>query len=427
MVARHARTCLGWMAGRALAGQLVLGLVAALLALTSDPKGASATASQHDHALRADLQAILDGYLAARRKPEGISAVSAFVSQGGGKPSFSVVTGTTGRTSRVPIDDRTLFEIGSNTKSFTSALVLKEEAAGHLDIDQTLGQWLPRYSAWRDASIRSLLNMTARIPTYSEAPALQRAQAADPFRHYTPRELIAYAYPSATVHLPPPTDPWFYSNTNYILAGLIVAKSAGVSYPTQLRRRIFGPLGLDDTFYSARGLPEAVTRRMPSGYWEDPACGLYQPDCRRTTLAPLLGMDMRTADITWGGTAGGIVSTPRDLSKWLRALFGGRVVPPAQLKEMLSAVSDATGKPLKEVTPTDPRAFALGLARQLVPGIAKPFWFYEGESLGYRAAFAFFEEDDLVITAMTNSRPSEDQDRIGALMTSLYQTVTGRH
>jgi D-alanyl-D-alanine carboxypeptidase len=427
MFARRARRCLGWTAGRALAGQLAVSVAVALLAVTSDPRGASATASRHDHALRAKLGTILDDYLATRRKPEGISAISAFVSQGGGKPSFSVVTGTTGRTSRVPIDDRTLFEIGSNTKSFTSALVLKEEAAGHLDIGQTLGRWLPRYGAWRDESIRRLLSMTARIPTYSEAPDLQRLMAADRFRHYTPRELVAYAYPSATVHLPPPTDPWFYSNTNYVLAGLIVAESAGVSYPTQLRRRIFGPLGLDDTFYSAQGLPEAVIRRMASGYFENAACGLYRPGCRRATLAPLLGADVRTADLTWAGAAGGIVSTPRDLSKWVRGLFGGRVMPPAQLEEMLSAVSEVTGKPLKEVTPADPKAFALGLGRLLAPGIAEPFWYYEGITLGYRAVFAFFEEDDLVITAMTNSQPPEGEDRIGALMTSLFQTVTGHH
>jgi D-alanyl-D-alanine carboxypeptidase len=86
-----------------------------------------------------------------------------------------------------------------------------------------------------------------------------------------------------------------------------------------------------------------------------------------------------------------------------------------------------TGKPLKEVTPADPKAFALGLGRLLAPGIAEPFWYYEGITLGYRAVFAFFEEDDLVITAMTNSQPPEGEDRIGALMTSLYQTVTGHH
>ena len=198
----------------------------ALAACVVVPLGAAATVTLQTKVLKAQLKAELDSYLSKRRKPEGISAISAFVSQGAGGPWFSVVTGTTSRASDVPIDGRTLFQIGSNTKSFTAALLLKEEAAHHLDIDQTIGRWLPQYSAWRDASIRRLLNMTAHIPTYSEAPVFQRAQAADRFRHYTLRQLIAYAYPSATVHLPTPTDPWFYSNTNYILAGLIAEKAS---------------------------------------------------------------------------------------------------------------------------------------------------------------------------------------------------------
>lgn len=410
---------------RVLLMRVCLALLVTLAAPTVAPLGAAAEDAPPTNGLKARLKAELDDYLQARREPEGISALSAFVSQGAGKPTFSIVTGTTGRTGGVPINDRTLFQIGSNTKAFTAALLLKEEAVGHLDIDQTLGHWLPRYGAWRDESIRRLLNMMARIPTYSEAPAFQRAQAADRFRHFTPRELIAYAYPSATVHLPKPTDPWFYSNTNYILAGLIAEKAAGISYQAQLERRIFRPLRLDDTFYSAGPLPEAVLRRMASGYFENPACGLYQPNCRRTALAPLLGLDLHTADLTWAAAAGGIVSTPRDLAKWVRGLFGGRVVPPAQLKQMLSAVSTETGKPQRVPTPTDPRGFGLGLARLLVPGIPKPFWYYEGETLGYRAVFAFFAEDDLVLTVMTNSQPPEDEDQIGALMTAMYRIVTG--
>ena len=164
---------------------------------------------------------------------------------------------------------------------------------------------------------------------------------------------------------------------------------------------------------------------MASGYFENRACGLYQPNCRRTALAPLLGVDLHTADLTWAAAAGGIVSTPRDLAKWVRGLFGGRVVPPAQLEEMLSPVSTQTGKPQRVPTPTDPQGFGLGLARLLAPGIPKPFWYYEGETLGYRAVFAFFVEDDLVLTAMTNSQPPEGQDQIGDLMTTMYQTVTG--
>ena len=138
---------------------------------------AAAAATAAKTSLRARLQTEIEAYLAARRKPEGITAVSAYVSRSASDPGIAVATGSTGRSSGVAIDDRTLFEIGSNTKAFTSALLMKLEAAGRLDIDQTVGDWLPQYPAWGKVKIRRLLNMTSGIPTYSEAPRFMRAQA----------------------------------------------------------------------------------------------------------------------------------------------------------------------------------------------------------------------------------------------------------
>ena len=94
-----------------------------------------------------------------------------------------------------------------------------------------------------------------------------------------------------------------------------------------------------------------------------PTAGFTSPTARRATLAPLIGRDMREADVSWAGAAGGIVSTPRDLARWIRAVFGGKVLPPKQLKEYLALVSTKTGKPIAKVTEDDPRGFALGSRR----------------------------------------------------------------
>ena len=297
-----------------------------------------ANAATAKTSLRARLQTEIEAYLAARRKPEGITAVSAYVSRSASDPGIAVATGSTGRSSGVAIDDRTLFEIGSNTKAFTSALLMKLEAAGRLDIDQTVGDWLPQYPAWGKVKIRRLLNMTSGIPTYSEAPRFMRAQAENRFRHFTPEELVAYAYPTPGNQLPTSTG-YFYSNTNYMLAGMIVAKAGGETYDHQLRQRIFKPLGMHDTFYDSWKLPDSVITRMAHGYFENPTCSEYRPDCTVGPLAPLAGKDMRNADISWTGAAGGIVSTPRDLARWIRGIFGGQVVPPAQLAQMKQLVS----------------------------------------------------------------------------------------
>jgi len=371
--------------------------------------------------LRIRLQADVDAYLAARRKAEGITAVSAFVSRSAGDPGIAVVTGTTGRSRGVAIDDRTLFEIGSNTKAFTSALLLKLEAAGRLDIDQTVGDWLPQYPAWAKVKIRRLLNMTSGIPTYSEAPRFMRAQAENRFRHFTPEQLVAYAYPTPSNQLPTSTG-YFYSNTNYVLAGMIVAKAGGESYDCQVRQRIFKPLGMHDTFYDSWKLPDSVVARMASGYFENPTCSEYRPNCSVGPLAPLAGKDMRKADVSWTGAAGGIVSTPRDLARWIRGIFGGEVVPPAQLAQMKQLVSTKSGQPIACATAQDPGGFGLGLAQIYHPRLGS-FWFYEGETLGYRGTFAWFPRDDLVVATTLNSQPYQGTDQVGTLMEAIYNTV----
>ncbi len=128
---------------------------------------------------------------------------------------------------------------------------------------------------------------------------------------------------------------------------------------------------------------------------------------------------MRTADVSWGGAAGGIVSTPRDLARWLRAVFTGKILPPEQLREFLSFVSTKTGKPIEKVTSEDPRGFSLGLVRVQKPEVGA-LWFYEGETLGYRTAFLFSREDDVLVAAATNSQPAGEEDKLIPMLATLF-------
>ena len=84
-----------------------------------------------------------------------------------------------------------------------------------------------------------------------------------------------------------------------------------------------------------------------------------------------------------------------------------------------------TGRPIHRRTPGDPRGFALGLAQELSPQLGR-FWFYEGETLGYRVARFWWPEDDLLMVLAANSQPPADQDKLGALAVQLY-TILEQH
>lgn len=365
-----------------------------------------------------DFQAVVDAYLAERQTPEHITGVSAFVSLGEQGPNIQLFAGTTSDDSGEPVSADTLFQIGSNTKGFTGALILALEAEGKLNINQTIGDWLPQYPAWKDVTIKRLLNMTSGLPNYTESLPLSRLWVTQPNRHYTPDELMDYAYPSKTVNLPP-NEGYFYSNTNYILAGMIAEKATGRTYKQLLEEKLFKPAKLRDTFFEPIAYPPEVLARTASGYFDNPDCGLYQPDCKEAVLAPMMGRDMRTADLSWAGAAGGIISTPADLARWIRAVFAGKILPPEQLKEYLTFVSTKTGEPISKVTEDDPRGFSLGLVRVLKPEVGA-LWFYQGETLGYRVAFVFSPEEDVLVAAATNSQPKGDEDQIGPLLANLY-------
>ena len=369
-------------------------------------------------AITAQLQQVLDAYVKDRAAIEGLSGAALQVDRGGGKPILAVFAGDNGLSDKKPIGPDTLFDIGSNTKEFTSALILKLEAAGKLKLDDTIGHWLPQYPAWKDVTIRSLLQMVSGIPNYSETVEIGEIEVADIHHQFSAKDLIGFVDPANGKHFPPSTG-WFYSNTNYILAGLIIEAASGMNYEQALTTMILEPLGLHDTYYANGPHPGPasagpVMSRVPRALYMLQDCLMYQPEpCTVSTLAPLIGKDMRLQNRSWAGEAGAIISNPHDLGLWIRALFEKRVFPAGQLDEMTTMVSNKTGSPLTEVTADEPGGFGLGLGRFYRKEMGGAYWFYEGETLGFRTIFAYWPQDDLLITGSVNSRPPNGEDKFG--------------
>src|SRR3954452_18700957 len=362
------------------------------------------TAGAGEDAVASQLRADLDAYLQARGSAEHISAASLSVSLPGRRKTLDASAGTTTFGGSVPVGPDSVWQIGSNTKAFTSVLLLQLEAEHRLSIDDTLGKWLPQYPQWRDVPIRRLLNMTSGIATYDDQPAWYADYAADPHTYFSPERLVGYVLDA------PATSGYSYSNPNYALAERIIERVTGDSYQDQLYRRLIEPLGLCDLYYRPDVYPAWVTDREPAGYFFNDQFPLPQ----------LLGRDVSRDTLSWARGAGGIISTTSDMTRWERALYGGRLLPPQQQAELESLISTQTGQPIASTSATDPQGFGLGIAQLTDPELGT-FWFYEGETLGFRALHAYFPDSGLIIAVGLNSGTADDQS--GALMKTVYDTL----
>jgi D-alanyl-D-alanine carboxypeptidase len=374
--------------------------------LSSSAASASAISpGRSGAALRAALRGDLSHYLSTRHKAEHISAVSLRVTYARDKPAINLAAGTTRYTGGPPVSTSALWQIGSNTKAFTAVIVLQLEAEGKLSINDPLGKWLPQYRAWRDVTIKQLLNMTSRIPNYALQPTFAAALGKDPGTRFTAARLVSYA-----VGVPLAPKGFSYSDTNYILAQMIIARVTHDSFADQLTKRIITPLRLHDLCYAPYTCPPAAAARMPAGYFFEAGA------------PPLLGKPMPRLAITWTQAAGGIVSSLADLTTWERALYQGQELPLAQQRQLESLISETTGKPIRTTTATDPNGYALGVV-QLTYKPLGTVWWYRGGTLGYRVEHFYFPSSGLIIALAANSSVNNNNDYLFSTAVSVYQTL----
>jgi D-alanyl-D-alanine carboxypeptidase len=207
-----------------------------------------------------------------------------------------------------------------------------------------------------------------------------------------------------------------YSNTNYLLAELIIERTSGHSYASELERRFFpSEIGLNDTYYSGTQYPRDVLDRTVSGYF-------FSRAGDKVGLATMFGRDVRDDSVSWMQAAGSIVSTPEDLTRWARALYTGPMLAPKQRAELFSLVSWKTGKPIAKTSPSDPSGFGLGVVQITTPEVGTVWW-YQGETLGYRVFHVYFPRQDAVIAFGLNSSPDSNENDGGKLGITIYKTL----
>jgi D-alanyl-D-alanine carboxypeptidase len=239
-----------------------------------------------------------------------------------GRQVSHVVAGLADKATRQPMQPQDKVYIGSITKTFTATVVLQLAAEGRLSLDDSVQQLLPGvitghgYDPAR-ITVRQLLQQTSGIRDYVDAPGFLTPQ--NLAKTHQPQQLVDIA-----LSLGPPLHGWNYSNTNYILLGMIIQKVTGQSPGTEISRRILTPLGLRDTSFPVTSTQ--ITAPYAHGYQ-----GTIDATNAINPSAP------------W--TAGAMISTVDDVAKFYRALMTGRLLPPAQQRELMATIPvDDTGE-----------------------------------------------------------------------------------
>lgn len=293
--------------------------------------------------------------------------------------------------------------IGSITKTFTATVVVQLAAEGRLGLDDPVERHLPgliRGNGYdgRTITVRGLLQHTSGLPDYTESLG-RRPVGEWRFRHFEPRELIA-----AALKMPHPDRKWHYATTNALLAGLVVEKVTGRSVETEVTRRIIEPLGLRDTYWP--GDTTGIRGPHSHSYFPDPErrgagrAGPGQQGRQRLHGPPLA--DGTAWNTTFGGAGGALISTPADVNRFYRGLFGGTLVPARRLAEM------------RRTVPADPRRLWPG-ARYGLGLIASPlscggaWWGHSGTVPGGHRALGAITPDGRSLALALTKVPDTDR------------------
>ncbi|MBN6051488.1 beta-lactamase family protein [Nonomuraea sp. RK-328] len=265
---------------------------------------------------------------------------------------------------RRPVRPDMRHRVGSITKTFTSVAILRQVERGAVELDAPVSRYLPGLIPGERGdriTVRMLLNHTSHIGDYivGAFPSLLEGSTAslddNRFRRFAPEELVRLGL-AAKATGEPGAAPGSYSNTNYIIAGLLLEKVIGQDAERVITRDVIRRAGLRDTFFPATPrLPAPSSKAYESMY------GFIDPP-----------RDYSVYDMSWGGTAGALVSTMDDLNRFYRALLRGELLGPERLAEMRTTVKVAAGGGLVD--------YGLGLYTVELP--CGRFWGHDGGVFG---------------------------------------------
>jgi D-alanyl-D-alanine carboxypeptidase len=363
------------------AGVLTL---AALTACATPTTAKEASAPQQINAAMGGQKDKIQQSLDALVRDDGFPGVLAAVRGRNGRTrDYTAGVGDTATGAKVPANGQV--RIASNTKMFTATVVLQLVGEGKIGLDEPIETYLPNMVRGegidgRDITVRQLLQHTSGLADYDEI--LITDYFAVQHLYFEPRQMIDAALTRPALFAP--GKGWSYSNTNYVLAGLIVQQVTGRPIGEEITNRIIDRIGLRQTYWPE---DQDIDGAHPHGYWPGADGKL---------------VDVTEQDPSMGWAAGQLIGTPRDLNKFLTELLDGELMEPEQLEEMKTLI-DA---PEFDTTGTARYGLGLGTFDLSCGGVA---WTHGGNAPGYVTRNGVTDDGraaTVVVTAPAMSLPA---------------------
>jgi CubicO group peptidase (beta-lactamase class C family) len=269
----------------------------------------------------------------------------------------------------MPVDAQ--FEIGSVTKQFTSAAILQLRDAGKLDLDADLTKYLPNYpTKGHKITVRRLLDHTSGIKGATEMKAFDEIRMRNLPRDTLLKLIAAEPFDFA------PGEAMIYNNSAYIILGHIIEKVSGMSYEDYIEKNFFTRLGMNRSAYCSN--TDVVPRRARG----------YQLQVQQRVLAKA-----ETNNHLWPFSAGSLCSTAGDLITWLKALHGGKALPPASYKDLITPGRLNDGTSLR---------YAMGIG--LTPDVrGRKTISHGGGIAGFVSDTRYYPDEDLYVVVLVNT------------------------
>ena len=358
------------------------------------------------------LNNILYNFVESYSKNNYFSAISATVKCGNLNP-ISGVAGTFEPDGSTQIDTNSLFQIGSTSKSFTSVVILQlaDDPKNKFSLNDNIGKWFTNpdgsmmYPQWKNVKILQLMNMFSGIPDYVNDTLTVLAKIlVNPNQYFSPTELVANVESMPILFAP--GNGFHYSNTNYILLGMLIQKITSNPPITEIQNRVFKKLNLTHTYFPDN-LPASVVpiNQMTNGY-------VYF-DFFPSTFTNLNGFyNLTWSSLSMYNTAGGVISTPADLTIYTQALYNsGPLLTANEIKNLTTNMVAQSptpgfpngGQPITQVSESIPVGYGLGIFNIYAPEPSGSYYMYNGATLGYGSYYAYYPKYKMYTTFMVNN------------------------